>query len=41
MTAADFDDSVSKHVVHFRPRNGIQLNILDVKKLKVHLRDDD
>ena len=36
VTAADFDDSVSKHVVHFRPRNGIQLNMLDVKKLKVH-----
>ena len=38
VTAADFDDSVSKckYVVYFILRNGIQLNMLDVKKLKVH-----
>ena len=36
VTAADFDDSVSKYVVYFTTRNGIQLNMLDVKKLKVH-----
>ena len=36
VTAVDFDDLVSKYVVHFMLRNGIQLNILDVKKLKVH-----
>ena len=36
VTAADFDDSVSKYVVYFTTRSGIQLNMLDVKKLKVH-----